>query len=92
MSNTMVDAVLVPAGSVISQKGDSPAVEISEALNRVFLLTLRISEAVEQEYLALELQGSSDGSSWHPLADMPQRFYAGEYPTLVDLSADSDTR
>ena len=94
MSNPiiLVDSILIPPATVIVQKGDSPAVEISEALNRVFLLTLRITEAVEQEYLELELMGSSDGTTWRPLAAVPQRFYVGEYPTLMDLNADCDTR
>jgi hypothetical protein len=92
-SATMLDAVLVPAGTVLTQKGDSPTVEIT-AENRVFLLTLKITEVVEQEYIELWLQGSPDGTTWGatPLATLPQRFYPGDYPSLIDLSADSATK
>lgn len=86
----MIDTVFLPSGSVLTAKGDSPAVEIAPAENRVFLLTLKISEAVEQEYLELSLQGSADGITWGtaPLATLPQRFYVGEYPALIDLTAE----
>jgi hypothetical protein len=89
----MLDVTLVPADTVLTQKGDSPAVEIASDL-RVFLLTLKITEAVEQEYIELWLQGSADGTTWAatPLVTLPQRFYPGEYPTLIDLSADRDTK
>jgi len=88
-----IDAVLIPAGTVLTQKGDSPVVEIASD-NRVFLLTLKITEAVEQEYIELWLQGSADGTTWGatPLATLPQRFYPGEYPMLIDLSADKATK
>src|SRR5690348_16955224 len=81
---TLLDAVLVSPDTVVTQKGDSTAVELPSQ-NRNFLLTLKISETVEQEYIELWLQGSEDGVTWGstPLATLPQRFYVGEYPTLV---------
>jgi len=90
MSETvaLISAVVIPAGTAVSAKGDGPAVEICSAESRVFLLDLKISEAVEQEYIELSLFGSPDGTQWatQPIAVLPQRFSAGEYPTLVDLS------
>lgn len=93
-SAVMIDAVLIPAGTVLTAKGDSPVVEIAGADSRNFLLTLKVAEAVEQEYIELWLLGSPDGAVWRtqPLATLPQRFYAGEYPTLIDLSADPETK
>lgn len=93
-SAVMLDAVLIPAGTLITQKGDSPAVEIAEVPSRLFLLTLQVTEAVEQEYIELEVHGSPNGNTWatRPLTTLPQRFYPGSYPTLIDLSADTDTR
>lgn len=90
----LIDAVLVPPGTVLTGKGDSPAVSIVAAENHVFLLTLKITEAVEHEYIELWLFGSADGTTWgvRPLASLPQRFYPGEYPTLIDLTADSETK
>jgi hypothetical protein len=90
----MVDAVLIPSDTLLTQKGDSPAVEIAGCDSRVFLLTLKITEAVEQEYVELWLMGSPDGTSWgaQPLAMLPQRFYVGDYPMLIDLTQDPATK
>lgn len=89
----MLDAVLIPFDTLITQKGDSPAMEVGGD-TRVFLLTLKITHAVEQEAIELWLMGSPDGNTWaaQPLATLPQRFYEGEYPTLIDLSRDPGTR
>ena len=91
--DTLLDAVLVAPATVVTQKGDSAPFELPSR-NRSYLLTLTISEAVEQEYIELWLQGSADGTTWAatPLATLPQRFYPGDYPTLVDLNADTTTR
>jgi hypothetical protein len=93
-SAVMIDAVLIPDETVLTTKGDSPVVEIAAVDSRNFLLTLKITEAVEQEYIELWLLGSTDGAAWRPqpIATLPQRFYAGEYPTLIDLSADLETK
>ena len=93
-SAVMVNEVLIPAETVITAKGDSPAADISRAENRVFLLTLKLTEAVEQEYVELTVYGSPDGKTWGttPLATLPQRFSPGEYPTLLDFTADVDSK
>lgn len=90
----MLDAALIPPDTLLTQKGDSLAVEVAGSDSRVFLLNLKITQAVEQEYLELWLMGSPDGTTWaaQPLATLPQRFYVGEYPTLIDLSQDPGTR
>ena len=92
-SAVMVNEVLIPAETTITAKGDSPAVDISRAENRVFLLALKVDEVVEQEYVELAVFGSPDGKTWGttPLATLPQRFYPGEYPTLLDLTADTQS-
>jgi len=84
----MLDAFLVPANTVITATGDSAPLEISEAANRVFLLTLSITSIVEQEAIEVSLFTSADGTTWEtkPVASLPQKFYLGEYPLLVDLS------
>lgn len=90
----VLDATLIPARTIVTEKGDSPAVEISHAASSVFLLTLKIDEAPEQQCFDLWLLGSVDGTTWggKPLATPPQRFYPGEYPTLIDLSANQETK
>ena len=84
----MLDAFLVPANTVISAKGDSAPLDVGEAANRVFLLTLSITSIVEQEAIEVSIFTSADGTTWEtkPVASLPQKFYLGEYPLLVDLS------
>jgi hypothetical protein len=83
----MIDTVLVAEKTVVQVKGDSPAVDISPATNRAFLLTLNITNIVEQESLEIFIHGSADGATWDakPLATLPQKFYRGQTPFLLDL-------
>lgn len=84
----MLDAFLVPAKTVITAKGDSAPLDISGAASRIFLLTLSIASIVEQEAIEVSVFTSADGTTWDakPVASLPQKFYPGEYPLLVDLS------
>jgi len=85
---TMTDTVLVPANTVASAKGDGPIVDVSGD-NRVFLVTLAITKIIEQESLDVSIYGSADGAAWEPksIAAYPQKFYCGESPLLLDLTA-----
>jgi hypothetical protein len=90
----MIDTFLVPRDTTITAKGDGSAVDVSPAANRVFLLTLQITKIVEQEALDVSIHGSLDGVSWSakPLASFPQKFYGGDHPLLMDLTAESDVK
>ena len=85
----MLDAFLVPPNTTITAKGDSAPLDISEASNGVFLLTLSITSVVEHEAIEVSVFTSADGSTWEakPIASLPQKFYVGEYPLLVDLKS-----
>ncbi len=85
----MMDAWLVPEKTVVNAKGDGAAVEVAGAANRVFLLNLNITNIVEQESLDVSVYGSADGSTWgpKPLTSFPQKFYRGQHPLLLDLTA-----
>jgi len=85
----MIENSLVPAGTVVSAKGDGAAIEVSGAANRVFLVTLAITKIIEQESLDVSIFGSADGSAWEAksLAAFPQKFYCEESPLLLDLTA-----
>ncbi len=87
----MVDAFLVPEKTTVTAKGDGPAVDISGAANRVFLLTLNIAKVIEQESLDISIFGSADGAAWDakPAGAFPQKFYRGEHPLLLDLRQQS---
>ena len=85
----MIDTFLVSDKTVINAKGDSAAVDVSGAANRVFLLNLNITNIVEQESLDASIYGSADGTTWgpKPLTSFPQKFYRGQHPLLLDLTA-----
>ena len=90
----MIDTVLVADKTVVSAKGDGPTVELSGASSHVFLLTLEISKIIEQESLEVSIHGSADGAAWgaKPLVAFPQKFYCGQSPLLLDLTAHPDVK
>lgn len=90
----MIDTFLVPTKTKVSSKGDGPATDLSAAASRVFLLTLSITEIVEQESLDVAIYGSTDGAIWSakPLSSFPQKFYRGDHPLLLDLTGQSDIK
>ena len=60
----MMEAFLVPERTVVSAKGDGPAIDVSRAEGRIFLLTLAITSIIEQESLDVGIFGSADGAAW----------------------------
>ena len=88
--SAMFDTYLVPEKTTVTAKGDGPPLEISGAQQRVFLLQLQITGAVEQESLDLSVYGAAanEDAAWskEPLAAFPQQFYRGQLPMLLDLS------
>jgi hypothetical protein len=90
----MIDTVLVADKTVVSAKGDGPSVDLSGASGHVFLLTLEISKIIEQESLEVSIHGSADGAAWgaKPLVAFPQKFYCGQSPLLLDLTAHPDVK
>jgi len=85
----MIDTFLVPEKTVVNAKGDGPAVDVSIAANRVFLLILNITNIIEQESLDVSIFGSADGAAWSPkpIATFPQKFYRAQHPMLLDVIA-----
>ncbi len=90
----MIDTVLVNDKTVVTAKGDGPALDIGGVAGRVFLLTLEITRIIEQESLDLTVHGSADGTTWgtKPLVSYPQKFYCGQSPLLLDLTAHPDVK
>jgi hypothetical protein len=85
----MWEAFLVPEKTMVSAKGDGPALDVSGSDGRIFLLTLEITDIIEQESLDVSIFGSADGATWEakPVAAFPQKFYREEVPLLLNLSA-----
>lgn len=90
----MIDTVLVPAKTVVNAKGDGSTVDVSSAKNRVFLVTLEITNIVEQESLDVSIHGSADGTTWSTkgIVAFPQKFYRGQQPLLLDLTEHADVK
>jgi hypothetical protein len=90
----MIDTALVADKTVVSAKGDGPTVDVSGAAGHVFLMTLEITKIIEQESLEVSIHGSADGTAWgaKPLAAFPQKFYCGESPLLLDLTAHPEVK
>lgn len=90
----MLDTYLVPEKTAVTAKGDGPSVDISGAANRVFLLQLAVTGVIEQESLDVSMYGGPDeaGIGKAPLASFPQKFYRGEQPLLLDLTANPDVK
>jgi len=90
----MIDTILVAENTVVSAKGDSPAVEVGGASSSVFLLTLEITKIIEQESLEVSIHGSGDATAWSakPVVTFPQKFYPGQFPLLLDLTTHPDVK
>jgi hypothetical protein len=90
----MIDTSLVAAQTVVNAKGDGPAVDVSAAANRVFLVTLSITKIIEQESLDVSIFGSPDSTTWgaKSIVAFPQKFYDGDSPLLLDLTAHADVK
>jgi hypothetical protein len=93
-TNTTIDTLLVPEKTVINAKGDGVSLDISSAVSRVFLLTLDITNIIEQEALDVSIFGSADGATWgaKALSSFPQKFYRGQHPLLLDLTAHAEVK
>jgi hypothetical protein len=90
----MIDTFLVPENTVANAKGNGAPLDLGGAANRVFLLTLRITNIIEQESLDVSIYGSADGAAWggKPLVCFPQKFYRGQHPLLLDLTGTAEVK
>jgi hypothetical protein len=90
----MLDTHLIAPSTVITAKGEAAPVDVGTAAGKTLLLTLQVSEIVEQQALDVSVWGSADGTAWDPkpLAVFPQKFYAGSHPLLLDLSQRADIK
>ena len=90
----MMDLYLVPENTKVTAKGDSDPIDVLGLSTHVLLLTLNITNVIEQESLDVSIYGSADGVTWSekPLVAFPQKFYRGEHPLLLDLSGKHDVK
>lgn len=94
MTTSIKQAILVPAGTVVDAKGDGQLVDVSAVPSQAFLVTLSITNIIEQESIDVSIYGSADGTTWgaKPIAAFPQKFYCEEVPLLLDMSAHPEVK
>src|SRR6202044_2608995 len=92
LASDLVD--LVAGKPVVTAKGGEPPVDVSPAASPVFLLTLEITDIIEQESLDVSVYGSADGTAWSPkpIVAFPQKFYREQSVLLLDLTAHPDVK
>ena len=92
LASDLVD--LVAGKTVVTAKGDGPTVDVSAAASPGFLLTLEITDIIEQESLDVSVYGSADGTAWSPkpIVAFPQKFYREQSVLLLDLTAHPDVK
>lgn len=90
----MMEAFVVPENTVVNAKGDGPALDMSASDGKIFLLTLAITNIIEQESLDVGIFGSVDGVAWDakPIVAFPQKFYREEVPLLLNLTNRPEVR
>jgi hypothetical protein len=81
---------LVPE-TTIHANGESSPVELAAPKPEALLVTQGITSVIEQEYLSITIEGSTDGAAWTPLITFPQKFYVGVTAMVVSLKERPDT-
>ena len=87
----MLPGFLLPT-TTIETKGSGEPVDIAHAAGSTLLLTLGVTEVVEQESLDVTISGSADGEEWAEVRVFPQKFYDGTYQILCNLSETPDIK
>ena len=89
----MLPAFIIPEQAV-DANGTGEAVELGDSAEQMLLLTLGITDIVEQESLDISIAGSADGEEWgeKKLRAFPQKFYRGTFSMLLDLSQHADVK
>ena len=89
----MLPAFIAPEQTV-DANGTGEAMELGDDAGRMLLLTLGITDIVEQESLDISIAGSTDGEEWgeKKIREFPQKFYRGTFAILLDLSQHADVK
>jgi hypothetical protein len=74
------------------EDGMGAAVLVGNMSGKPLLLTLDITQILEQGSIDISIWGSSDTAEWRQLAVYPRKFYCGTYLLLVDLSRELHVR
>jgi hypothetical protein len=77
---------------IAREDGASDEIALGKTSGKPLLLTLGITQILEQESLDVSIWGSADGEQWRQVAAYPQKFYCGTYFLLVDLARQTHIR
>ena len=88
----MLPGFLLPE-TTVNASGSGEPFEIGSG-GGTALLSLGITEIVEQQSLDVDVLGSVDGEEWleQPIRTFPQKFYTGVWQVLCDLDDCSEVR
>ena len=89
----MLETFLVP--EVTQEKaGEGQAIPLGVDSGKNYLLTLAITNIIEQQSLDVGICGSADGADWgaKPVTTFPQKFYQGLSQIFMDLSDKPDIK
>jgi hypothetical protein len=80
--------------ATVTEKGTGEPIQLNGSAGNMMLLTLGITDIVEQEALDVSIQGSTDGQQWNekPVRAFPQKFYRGVSSILFDPAAHHDVK
>ncbi len=76
-------AFLLPE-TTVQQNGSAEPIALTGS--RPLLVTLGITQVVEQQSLLLSIEGSDDGTAWQPdpVVTFPEKFYTGVSLVYID--------
>jgi len=74
--------------TIVRESGESAVFDATEHHDQNLVLTFRITHAVEDESIDIDIQGSKDGFSWlpDPLARFAPKSYCGTYRLTLPRS------
>ena len=78
--------ILLPE-SIARVDGIGPEIDLGRRRGKLLVLTLGITQILEQESLEVSILGSPDAEKWaaKPLAKFPPKFYCGMYSILLNM-------
>ena len=86
MQGTLVQELLT------GEDGTGAAVSLGKMSGKPLLLTLDVTQILEQGSIDISIWGSSGSVEWRQIATYPRKFYCGSYLLLVDLSREPHVR
>jgi hypothetical protein len=80
--------------SIARSDGMGPEIDLGSKRGKLLVVTLGITQIIQQESLEVSVWGSSDSEKWgsRPLVSFPPKFYCGLYSILLNLVSRPDVK